>query len=1653
MKPCTSSCLIRANHRCTQSGPLPLEPSHRTKQVRRALLKGQRLRSFTFHLSLKVFTFGSDNCLDGHACHFGATSFDCTCGFPGEGPLSDTMTLFSANVGSISTNHDWKTWQSQVTCLQETRIGRNNHRSARFAIREAGYTEVLGQLLPGFIQATGRAQTPCGGVAILGPPSMIWPFQEHDDQTGLFQKLFATRRVACAWLQISPHRKALVCTVYATTGASQDQSIHNDNDQIFADLFTLVAQFGPIPVVISGDVQAYPLSYPAIANAVQHLGWTDPLNQVDLDGQITRPLTYSRDSTFSGEGDGCSSIDMVLLNQQAFFALHKCEVFEAVGKQHRPIKCQFHWQVLQQVGYVHYKTAPIDVSCIPPPRDSGGPPMIQAEHDPTPFSWDHTWERRFQQTNCPDAKWTIVNNFCVQTLLHLGGRWGQGPQERAAPPRFVARQVCPIQHANHCAATRRSSRLFNLQSRIDELYIRRTRGFRSEQDHFVFYRTFIKVGRALQEFQAPVLWPEFRLLSLVHIQSAKSWTHNVIKEHAYATKNARIKLWKDRIKQSTTTGCAYIFQHLRNRMHDEPPNLVQDNSGNIIYQPKEALNCLNDKWDSVYGVNTLHEHPIKMLETVWPYIQQHTHDAVLPPIDAHALFRVVQRRKTGAAPGLDGWRTHELQALPISAFEPVAKFFQWAEDTPEIDLPRMLTCTKQIILNKPGPSEAMNKRLITILPALILSYTGARYEQLQEWQQRTMPSAIIGGIKGRTMPLLHTALRLDIDTAKHENQGLIGVKLDKAKCFDRILPQHTAALFLAFGLPIGFVTLFTKMYRGLHRHLCYKGWMNSTPTTAANGVAQGCSISLIAVNVHTKVWIHLLEHLPEISVKAYIDDAYLWCHLIHVDVLTKAIEVTKLWDSLNGQKLNDGKSTIWGTTTPARKAIKKAIPSMKLELTFEALGTRIYTMDKDHFGFQEKTLRKVCNTIDCIGALPIPPKIRSHLIGAKAIPAITYASHISKIPKASLLKIQGAVVKALWRNRPLARAKWLVQLFHGHPHRTDPVLAQAFCCIMDIIRFCFDQPEAIARLKTLWPHRHNLKNSLVARLEESCQVFGLRVDASLRITFHDSQPLAIGSVCPFDFMQGLKHIAAQCAYENAALHPCKDFFKPKGLVDIPTSTVFLRKPTFQTSQFPPAEVHYESVIVGCTLTRDRLHAAGLANSPNCRFCDRTKESLHHLVHSCADYHHLAGRPCLHELGENFALLGIVEHPFRLTQFRLSFESAQTHEAAVFCPDHPCQHLCTDGSVVGKDCFWTTTAAYAVVDHVGNTLWAGRVRRWAISSYTAELWAIWIAFSRSCNPIHVFCDNKAVVDNCKFLLQHHHFKKHWRCPEWWEALATVLRDRLRQHDHPLQVDWIPAHICEGIPANLLDPTVLSAAGTTIQHVLRNRDADFSAKLVAKRICPIFPEIIPAMKAAASLHQEWLVKLHCHMSMHDPEVLPDNGIGSTARDNLSVEKAKILYPQWPWQACPALFCWKPKIPNKCSMPKHWRYNFDDWHVVCDFLRQLRWSKEKGTAIAFCELAIVFHSRGFRFLNQDSNTTIHEVVCRLRLGVQYLLKDTTAQPCPGTFSATFVKSCGRVLPQSAIVDAFPYLEDRILHDLACTLSSGPGRTIESWRVPFVT
>ena len=86
------------------SGPSPLQFVPKQKALLRSFSKGMEF--FGGSLALQCYSFAQLSISFGsriNACHFGACSFDATCGFPEEGPPEASMIFTSANVGSLQT--------------------------------------------------------------------------------------------------------------------------------------------------------------------------------------------------------------------------------------------------------------------------------------------------------------------------------------------------------------------------------------------------------------------------------------------------------------------------------------------------------------------------------------------------------------------------------------------------------------------------------------------------------------------------------------------------------------------------------------------------------------------------------------------------------------------------------------------------------------------------------------------------------------------------------------------------------------------------------------------------------------------------------------------------------------------------------------------------------------------------------------------------------------------------------------------------------------------------------------------------------------------------------------------------------------------------------------------------------------------------------------------------------------------------------------------------------------------------------------------------------------------------------------------------------------------------------------------------------------
>ena len=252
------------------------------------------------------------------------------------------------------------------------------------------------------------------------------------------------------------------------------------------------------------------------------------------------------------------------------------------------------------------------------------------------------------------------------------------------------------------------------------------------------------------------------------------------------------------------------------------------------------------------------------------------------------------------------------------------------------------------------------------------------------------------------------------------------------------------------------------------------------------------------------------------------------------------------------------------------------------------------------------------------------------------------------------------------------------------------------------------------------------------------------------------------------------------------------------------------------------------------------------------------------------------------------------------------------------------------------------------------------------------------------------------------------------------MHKVFLARKTVHSQPLAVTWIPAHKFEGKEIWQIHPQEAREAGTTLEHILRNRQADQAARQLAIRIAPIYPAAYQAFQNAALRHQTWLVRLHCLLSTRD-DIADAHPL---PQEVFTLDVARTTFPKWPWKASRSDFSWRPKVPENIDPPAKWNYTPGDWREICRFAQRLRWQAREDTAVAFCELAVLFHHQGFKIHGDYEVVTMHTVACMIRQAFRMLLKDDRVQICPGHFSATFVKSEGRTLCQSAVVQASPFL-----------------------------
>ena len=1590
--------------------------------------------------------------------------FDSTKGYPGEGPTSPVWSCHCANIESLQAHSECNQWNSDLSFLQEVRLAKHNIKECESRAAECGKKIFTSSLLRERKDKNGIFKTPHGGTAFLGPSELCKKFDVNDDSTGLWKNICDSTRITGIWYQVLPKLRILCWSFYGQTYCA-DGSHKAVNDHLLEQIFEISSQFGDIPVLVAGDFQSDPNELDSFTNA-RRFGWCDPLTTV-RNGEHERPITFSRTSNFENPTYGFSSIDGILMNDISFQALQEIRVCHEVGTPHAPIYATFVWPRVFVQGTVLVKPASFDLTNLPLVDGKLDECKIQ---DIAKNLWTPQKEAHFSTVDDEEA-WSLVNRFAIEVLLRSGARFNKGLQQRGQTPQFRTKACCPGQDQQGNALSNQSARLCKIYRCVSELRHRLVRSGTTTHDFMITWNLQQKVANHLRTIPGCRWWNVDVHCDQVALLEIQKTIHTIIIKVREKEKRQRISSWKQKMIEGTRSRqvSKFVFKWMKAKMFIPTPNLITNCDGNIIADPIEAMKTINDQWDNIFSANVLCENPMKVVEAIWPKLVKHRLPGQVPPITGDMLKGQVKKRRIDAACGLDGWRTPEMQVLPTFVYDIVARFFQQVELGIR-NLPSILTSARQALLDKSGEDGPLQKRIISVLPIFMISYTSVRFKQMQNWQTKVMPPTLFGGIRNRKMSQLQTQFKIALDQASVDDVPLCGLKLDKSKCFDRLIPSTSCALMLAIGVPTVVVTMFANMYRGMRKYLSYKSWTSSSFTTSANGVLQGCSFSLLAINAHMMVWSILVSELPDIYASAYIDDSYLWAKLANYESLHKAVEVTKWWDNLTGQLANDKKTVVWATTTKGRKEMKNIFPAMNHQHSIEILGASIQTTKKQSFEWNKEKTSKMIREIQLIKAIPTCRNIHEHLIGTKIIPQLSTAAHVVNIPKNQLKTVQNSIVDLLWKKRPPWRARPLVIGLLARPHRVDPVIARSYNVITECVNFLkHSTPQDRFRWTSQFEANLEDRNLLVVNYKQACYNLGCKTEGPFHLSFLGSSPVCILDFGIRDLKAVLQIVCRDMCYKEATKLSRKDLQESNGTLDFPSTCIGHRSCKGQYVNGISMQAYRDSVMVGCNTTNDRRHKAGFSPDNLCRFCKSEPETFLHLTAHCESPPFADQKPdCPSNCGPNFQPLGIVEISNELVKSRLSI--SQTHEIPVSpwsqSTTHEFRTLWTDGSCLFGDMFWRTKGAAACVDKLGNLIFQVEVHHISLNSYSCELWALVQAFCRSDQPCARRTDCASLVTQVSFMMTNLYIPTDFLHFEWWSFFLQIYKLRLQICPKPLCVSWIPSHLLEHIPVHLITFKQAIDNGSNWEDIFCNREADYFAKQCAtQQLNGVVPE--KQRVVAISKWQRWLALVNSKLSeISAIDIRPSLSQGDNDENDILLVPKKPcvvpseltvahpicsfqqVFPKWVWQPNPSNFNWKSNfIP--CTLKSYASISQVNWDLCVSYLNSLVWVQDSSMQTAYVELAFGAWSQGFHFVDVPKTPKDYAQLIRKCINQCCKLSDN-GNIIPGQQKAK-CKSQGRTLPAGYISDSWALISCVALKHLAIYSIRSNSQKLSDWGNPF--
>ena len=262
----------------------------------------------------------------------------------------------------------------------------------------------------------------------------------------------------------------------------------------------------------------------------------------------------------------------------------------------------------------------------------------------------------------------------------------------------------------------------------------------------------------------------------------------------------------------------------------------------------------------------------------------------------------------------------------------------------------------------------LETRPIRVYPHLYRTHIKIRFVQMKAWQEQIVHPAVHGSRWGHECQEAYLDLVLQQDLARVRGAHVHGYLIDNAKFFDMYIPKIIKRICLKAGLDEDFVGLMSNMWQKQKIYTKLAGHFAQTPDTPSNSLAQGCSFSLVATNLHTSIWMYFVCTLiGGLKTSGFIDDVNMQ-HQCE-KAINAALKLTIDFNSDTGHQINLGKSAAFSTNESARNRLRKMI--VPVNIATRCLGQQHRCTKAKSRVVQDRAIQKYMKTVDRIACLPV----------------------------------------------------------------------------------------------------------------------------------------------------------------------------------------------------------------------------------------------------------------------------------------------------------------------------------------------------------------------------------------------------------------------------------------------------------------------------------------------------------------------------------------------------------------------------------------------------------------------------------------------------------------------------------------------------------